>query len=180
MVVLLRVVGAGSLQPSPARSYQQTVVNFATSPWTTRQPYPPYPPPPDSRTTTGLPDPEQSMFKLWPPISTERPIRNRCLESCRRPISSYVKPSTAARRNAGASPLMTRLTHRLVDTLALPFHRKPNGVAAAETQRRDSLVQVAANHLVKQCGKDACSAGPDGVSQRHRAAVHVDFVEVES
>jgi hypothetical protein len=31
MVALLRAVGAGSLHPSPARSYQQTVVNFATS-----------------------------------------------------------------------------------------------------------------------------------------------------
>jgi hypothetical protein len=41
-VVLLRGLGAGSLQPSPARSYQQAVVNFAISDWTKSHPYPPF------------------------------------------------------------------------------------------------------------------------------------------
>src|SRR5271166_6028600 len=58
----------------------------------------------------------------------------------------------------------------------LPLHRKADRITATETQAGDSLMYVATNHLIEQRGEDARSAGPYGMSQRHRATVHVDLV----
>jgi len=62
----------------------------------------------------------------------------------------------------------------------LPLHRQPHGIPAAQAERRNALMHVAPDHLVQQRGEDARSGGADRMSERNRAAVHIDLAEVES
>src|SRR5438132_537549 len=91
IAALVRGNGPGSLQPSPARSYQQAVVNFAISGWMSVQKYPG--PPAASRITGGVPAPEQKIFKVLPPTSTELPICGNRWLSRLSPTSSYARPA---------------------------------------------------------------------------------------
>src|ERR1700687_4061468 len=73
---LVRGSGPAVLQPYPARSYEQTRANFATSGCTNFQPTAGTPSP-VSKITVGLPRPEQSRFSDTlgnpAPSATERP-----------------------------------------------------------------------------------------------------------
>src|SRR5882724_9562811 len=50
--------------------------------------------------------------------------------------------------------------------------------AAADAQRREPLLRVAASHLVEQRHQDARARGPDRVTERDRAAIDVDLRRV--
>ena len=60
---------------------------------------------------------------------------------------------------------------------ALEGHR--DRAAAAEAERREAVAAAAPLELVEERRDDAGAACADGVSERDRAAVHVDLVPVE-
>src|SRR5688572_6962196 len=64
--------GRASLHPDPARSYEQTRVDFATSGWTSDQSMAKELAPASS-TTVGDPLPVQLTWSLRPPMSIRRP-----------------------------------------------------------------------------------------------------------
>src|SRR3954447_23475032 len=62
----------------------------------------------------------------------------------------------------------------------LPFNGHRDGVAASETQRGHSAMDVAPDHLVDQRDEHARAARADGMSEGDRAAVYVYLRGVES
>src|SRR5579863_5242896 len=71
-------------------------------------------------------------------------------------------------------PLKRRAT---ATSLALDGER--DGVAAAETQRGDSAMHVAALHFVQQRRQDTRAGSADGMPDGHGAAIHVYFRGIE-
>src|SRR5436190_828786 len=52
--------------------------------------------------------------------------------------------------------------------------------ATANTQRRHPTLRLALAHFVQQRHCDACASTADGMSQRNRAAVHIQLLVIEA
>ena len=77
------------------------------------------------------------------------------------------------------SAIAPSLLLRIVLSGAYRSTASANCISATQAECRDSLVYVAADHLVEQRHQNARAARADRMSQRHRSAIHVDLVEVE-
>ena len=62
----------------------------------------------------------------------------------------------------------------------LPLHRQRHRIAAAKTQRRNSTMNVAANHLINQRHQYPGPARANRMANCHRAAVDVDAIHTRA
>ena len=63
---------------------------------------------------------------------------------------------------------------------ALPFDRHGDGITTSETEGRDSLMHIAADHLIDQRHQNARAAGADGMPDRNRSTVHIYFCRIQA
>src|SRR5205807_8446060 len=59
------------------------------------------------------------------------------------------------------------------------LNRERDSVAAAEAERRDAALKIAALQFVKQGNEDACTTRANRVANRHCAAVHIHFFRIQ-
>ena len=119
-----------------------------------------------------------------PFYTTKRPGRGRGLAgaSARQSFANtaeILKRPWARRRRGFHGDLahhegahFTRITRGYVLSA---FHCHRNRIPTAQTERRDSAMQVATNHFINQCHQNACAARADGVANGHGAAVNIHF-----
>src|SRR5277367_972212 len=62
--------------------------------------------------------------------------------------------------------------------LVSPLYAHGDAHAAADTERGEPLFRVALLHLVKQRHQDARAGGANGMADRDRAAIDIDFAGV--
>src|ERR1700677_4568359 len=63
---------------------------------------------------------------------------------------------------------------------ALPFDRHGDGITTSETEGRNSLMHIAAHHFINQRHQNTRAAGADGMPDRDRSTVHVDFCRIQA
>src|SRR5438309_9335239 len=97
-----------------------------------------------------------------------------------------VPPVTTATR-AISSSLCSRLPclsifstsfFRKLARLELPLDAHGDAHAAADAERRQPLLGIAPGHLVEERDQHPRARGPDGMTERDRAAVHVDLARI--
>src|SRR5215204_901755 len=93
--------------------------------------------------------------------STSRTSNPACANVCAIPLPIVPAPTT---------PIVFMVVG------ASPLYCERHAIAAAEAQRGDAALRVAAFHRVEERGEDAAAARADGVAQRDRAAVDVDLL----
>src|SRR2546425_11574404 len=141
-------LGRGSLQPVPARPYEQTRLVWAISGWTRDQSRA-NALAPASRMTVGEPRPVQLKCSLRPPMSRRRPGGGPISICCGEELRAGAEPGNEQERSLHLSLLRHHLTDRALRRSSTPRQHCDRGRRAYSCDPSSSRNGAEPRHAMK-------------------------------